>query len=456
MVVGAIGERTDVVVIGSGPGGYVAALRAADGGKEVILVERDHIGGTCLNIGCIPSKTLIEIAGLRHRMVSGAVPGLSPTGELDMQGVADRLETVSGGLRKGVDQLLAAAGVTVMPGTAHFARRDRLSVAHEDQVRHVDFDHAIIATGSRPVELPDIPWGPSVLDSTGALALREQPASMVILGAGYIGVELGTAFAKLGTEVTLVEAADSILPALDPPLRRPVEQSLRRLGVTVVTGTRALSSDGATVVLDNGTTLSASVTVVAVGRRPNSDSCSLEVAGCSVDERGFVAVDEHLLAAPGVYAIGDVTAGPALAHRATRDAERAVQHLLGEPAIAPVAVPEVIFSDPEVMSVGVTLGESATAGYAVHRFPLAANARAQTVGASLGGTWLVADDNDTVVGVHAAGPHVSELAGEAALAIELAATVDDIALTVHPHPTVSESIPEAALLAQGLPLHIRR
>ena len=456
MVVGAIGERTDVVVIGSGPGGYVAALRAADGGRDVMLIERDALGGTCLNVGCIPSKALIEVASFHHRAAANAVPGVSAHVHTDMHAVADHLDSVSAGLRNGVNHLLADAGVTVVPGTAHFARRDRLSVAHQDQVRHIDFDHAIVATGSRPVELPDLPLSDRVLDSTGALAVRELPASVAILGGGYIGVELGTAFAKLGAAVTLVEAADTILPALHPQLRRPVQRRLRQLDVTILTGTRALRSDCDTIVLDNGTTLSPTFTIVAVGRRPNSDSCSLDVAGAKIDEQGFVTVDEHLLAAPGVYAIGDVTSGPALAHRATRDAERAVDHLLGHPTIAPAAIPEVIFSDPEVMSVGITLSQAGDTGLGIHRFPLGANARAQTIGTNLGGTWIVADHDGTVLGVHAVGPHVSELAGEAALAIELAATIDDLALTVHPHPTVSESIAEAAMLARGMPLHIRR
>jgi dihydrolipoamide dehydrogenase len=456
MVVGAIGERTDVVVIGSGPGGYVAALRAADGGREVMLIERDTLGGTCLNVGCIPSKTLIEVASLRDRALSGKVPGLTASVDTDMSEIAAHLGDVSQGLRNGVDHLLHAAGVTVIPGTAHFARRDRLSVAHDNQVRHIDFDHAIVATGSRPTTLADIPFSDAVLDSTSALALQELPPSMVILGAGYIGVELGIAFAKLGTAVTLVEAADTILPALHAQLRRPVEHTLRRLGVTVLTATKALRSHGSAVDLDSGSTLRPSVTVVAVGRRPNSDSCSLEITGSALDERGHVVVDENLMAAPGVYAIGDLIAGPALAHRATRDAERAVQHLLGEPAIAPIAIPEVIFSDPEIMSVGVTLDDAEATGASIHRFPLAANARAQTMGAAAGSVWLVSDPDGTVIGVHAAGPHVSELAGEAALAIELAATTEDLSLTMHPHPTISESLAEAALLGQGMPLHIRR
>lgn len=455
MVVGAIGSRTDVVVIGSGPGGYVAALRAADAGREVTLIERDALGGTCLNVGCIPSKTLIETANLRHRANAASATGLVGSLQVSMPTVQQHLESVSAGLRQGVASLLSDAGVTLIQGTAHFARYDRLSIEHGEHVSHLEFEDAIVATGSRPLELPFFPFGGRILDSTSALALTELPQSIVLIGAGYIGVELGTAFAKLGATVTLVEAANSILPAVPAQLRRPVERTLRNLGVTVITGRHASEPVDDGVELDNGEYIPADATIVAVGRRPNSDLCSLDIVGAETDERGFVIVDEHLRAAPHIYAIGDLTAGPALAHRATADAEQAVHHLTRGWNVAPSVIPEVIFSDPEIMSVGASIDQDDQSGLSVHRFPHAANARAQTTGSSGGATFVVADSLGTVVGVHAVGPHVSELAGEATLAIEMAATLDDLSLTVHPHPTLSETIAEASLLARGVPLHIR-
>lgn len=457
MVVGAIASRTELAIVGGGPGGYVAALRAADAGIDVTLIEREALGGTCLNVGCIPSKTLIEVANIRHHAHGATAKGLDATVEVRVDAVADHLDRVSRRLRGGVSGLLAEAGVAVITGDASFARNDRLSIASGDQGSHLEFDNAIIATGSRPIALEAFPFGDRIMSSTGALSLRSMPETMAIIGAGYIGIELGTAWAKLGAQVTIIEAAESILPAVATELRLPVARHLDSLGIRTILGTTAVEPTAAGLILSSGQEVAADIVVVAVGRRPNSDQAGVDRLGIETAPSGHLVVDQQMRAGFGLYAIGDLVAGPALAHKATAEAEVAVDAILGRPTLfAPAAIAEVIYSDPEIMSVGVDLATAEQHGHQIHRFHHAASARAQTIGDNTGSTYLVCDSAGTVLGVHAVGPHVSELAGEAAVAIELAATIEDLALTIHPHPTMSESIVEAAWIARGHPLHVRR
>ncbi|MCL4119369.1 UNVERIFIED_CONTAM: hypothetical protein GTU68_037065 [Idotea baltica] len=452
MVVGAISSRTELAIIGAGPGGYVAALRAADAGIDVTLIDRAELGGTCLNVGCIPSKALIELANLRVGALNAADRGLTAQVSVDAAAISAHLSVVSRQLRSGVASLLQDAGVNVLTGNANFARYDRLSIADSQNVQHLEFDNAIIATGSRPIMLDAFPLSDRIVSSTGALALTSVPATMAVIGAGYIGVELGTAWAKLGAQVTVIEQGPSILPHVPPELRQPVERRLNQLGITVRTNTTAGQPTPQGLQLDSGEHLDADITVVAIGRRPNSDQASIDTLGLTMNAQGQILVDAHMRAKPGIYAIGDLTPGPALAHKASAEAETAVHSILGRSyPFAPAAIPEVIFSDPEIMSVGAPIDQSST-----HRFPHIASARARTLGETSGATYVVADGDGTVVGVHAVGPHVSELAGEATLAIEMAATVEDLASTIHAHPTMSESLAEAAWLAVGHPLHVRR
>lgn len=456
MVVGAIGDRADLAVIGAGPGGYVAALRAAQAGLDVALIDHGLVGGACLNVGCVPSKALIEVADLRHRAIHAHIQGLHGSLAVDMPAVHEHLRATSAGLRDGVSGLLGAAGVQVIAGRAHFARHDRLSIETGDLVSHLEFDNVIVATGSRPILLPKFALDGRTIDSTGALALRVLPESLAIVGGGYIGVELGTAFAKLGAVVTIIEAADRILPGMPELLARVVARRLDDLGVAVRCGETASHPVEHGLQLASGDLIHAAHTVIAVGRQPNSDTCSLTVSGAQITPSGHVIVDRQGRAAPGVYAIGDLVAGPALAHKASAEAEIAVKALLGgTDTFDPAAIPAVVFSDPEIMTVGITPEQAAGEGLSTHRFPHAANARAQTLDDAGGLTAVVTDEAGTVVGVHAVGPHVSELAGEACLAIEMAATLEDLSMVIHPHPTVSETLPEAALVALGHPLHIR-
>ncbi len=454
MVVGEVADRTDVVVIGGGPGGYEAALRLAEHGKRVILVERDAIGGVCLNVGCIPSKAFIHQAEVAHTPLSESGSGVHVSVDLDPVAMVDHRRVVVAKLTDGVRGLLATAGVEVWPGSARFARPDRLVVEHSDNVKHLEFDFCVLAVGSRPIVLdglePGLHDSVEVLDSTGALALDRIPGSIVVVGGGYIGVELGTAFAKLGSSVTIVEMSDRLLPGMEPALGRVVQRRLDQLGARTLLDSRAtgIAADQLLVAGPDGQiSLTADVVIVAVGRIPNTDLVNLTAAGLSAGTLGLVDVDPRRRAHKQIYAIGDITAGPALAHKATAEARVAADAIAGLPtAFDPAAIPEVVFSDPEVASVGLTPAQAKSQDPTARssRVPLTANGRAQTLGDSAGFVQLVADREGTIVGAQLAGHGVSELIGELGFAIEMAATIPDLAATIHPHPTMSEAIMEAA------------
>jgi dihydrolipoamide dehydrogenase len=467
MVVGEMAEGVDFLVVGGGPGGYAAALRAAQLGREVVLVERDGaagLGGTCVRVGCIPSKALIELAETRHRARSFEVAGLD-AGSLDID--LARFQTwkdgIVGGLSHGVETLLRHERVRVVSGTATFNKPNRVAVALPDgNVTFFEFHSAVVATGSLPVELAVLPRdGVRVLNSTDVLALTEVPASVVVVGAGYIGVELGTALAKLGSRVTIIEALDRVLPGMEQAIGRVMLKSLTRLGIEVLLGAEVVGLDDSDLVIrvnDVERRLDAACIVAAVGRRPNTRDIGLETTGAHLAPDGTVKVDSSLLAARGVAAIGDITPGLALAHKATAQAEVAAESLSGlARTFDPLVVPAVVFSDPEVATVGLTEDAARALGLdvAVAQFPLTASGRAATLGAPEGFARLIVDrGQDAVVGVHLVGPLVSELAGEAALAVEMGASPEDIAGTIHPHPTISESLHEAALMLVGRPLHV--
>jgi dihydrolipoamide dehydrogenase len=460
VVVGEVSTGTDILVIGGGPGGYTAALRAAAAGKSVTLVERGRLGGVCLNVGCIPSKALIHVAETAALPAEASAFGVDLTASVDMTRVQRWIGEVVGRLTGGVDALLRSAGVTVVTGTARFATARRVAVWQDgDDARFYEFGAAIVATGSRPVELPGLPFdGRRVLHSTAALALDHVPERLAVVGGGYIGLELGTAFAKLGAQVTLVEMTARLLPGMDAGLARVVERALRARGVDVRLETKALGTDGADLVVEGSAgeaRVPADTVIVAVGRRPNTSDLGLAQVGVTLDGHGLVVVDPARRAARGVYAIGDITPGPALAHKATAEAEAAALAATGRPsAFDPATIPAVVFSDPEVATVGVTHDQAP--GATVFRFPLTASGRAQVLGRPEGYVEMVADPGDgTVLGVHMVGAGVAELAAEAALAVEMAATVEDLALTIAPHPTLSEALAEAAKGAAGRPLHVR-
>ena len=462
MVVGELAEAVDLLVIGGGPGGYSAAIRAGQLGRQVTLVERGGphgLGGVCLQVGCIPSKALIELA---H--------AVGQTRELERMGLsAERVsvslerfqkwrEQVCRGLARGVEQLLRTAGVTVVHGEARFNRPDRVVVrTPDDAAVFFEFAQAIIASGSRDLELAGLPFdGRRILDSTAALALAEVPDQVVVIGAGYIGVELATALRKLGAQVTLVEAEERILPGFDAPVSVPVARRLQRLGVKVRLSSRAERMDGeelAMRVTEGEARVAAPLVVAAAGRVPNTDQLGLAAAGVAVGPDGRIPVGDDMRIDGRIAAIGDVVDGPARAHTAIAQGLVAAESLSGLlSAYDPAAVPIVVFSDPEIATAG--LGEDAAREQGmdarVARFPLGGLGRAATLGAGEGFTQLVIDAaTDRIVGVQIVGPRASELAAGGALAIEMLASPADLSGTLHPHPTFSEGLHEAAEMLLG-------
>jgi dihydrolipoamide dehydrogenase len=469
MVVGEMADAVDLLVVGGGPGGYAAALHAAQLGRKVVLVDRDGLpglGGTCIRVGCIPSKALIELSHVARSVGAWRTAGLTSAGtSVDLQAFQAWKQGIVDGLNAGLQSLFRQREIEVVAGTATFNRPDQAVVATPDgQVRFLQFRDVVLATGSTAIDLATVPRdGVRVLDSTDALALTVLPGSIVVVGTGYVGLELGTAFAKLGSAVTLVEACDRILPLVDPAISAPVRRSCTELGMQIRTSAEVVGLDGDDVVVstaDGQHGVAAEKVIVAVGRRPATADIGLAALGVTLTTDGSVVTDEFGLAAPHVAAIGDISAGPALAHKAMAQAEAAVRTLSGtRTRFAPLAVPAVIFSEPEIGLVGLTEAEARAEGVdvAVGRFPLGASGRAATLASQRGFVQLVVDrDADAVVGVQMVGPHVSELLGEAGLAIEMGASPEDLAAVIHPHPTVSEALGEAAAVVLGRPLHVLR
>jgi dihydrolipoamide dehydrogenase len=479
MVVGDITTGTELLVVGGGPGGYVAAIRAAQRGLDVTLVERDHVGGVCLNHGCIPSKAYISAADLAHAAGSAEAMGVHANPAVDLAGVREWKDGVVDRLTGGVERLLSAAGVTVIEGTARFSDDHAVRIAHAEEGRGsetVEFEHCVVATGSRPVELGALPFSADpVISSREALALGTVPDRLLVVGGGYVGMELSTTFAKLGAEVAVVEMEAQVLPGYEADVARVVRRRAESLGVDVHPGERVTDwrdgTDGGVVVetvaageADGGgsgeQSYATDVVLVAAGREPVTDTLALEAAGLSPEPGGHLATDDHCRTArEHVYAVGDVSGEPMLAHVAMREGVVAAEHAAGEPAAFDnVAVPAAVFTDPEVATVGLTADEAREQGFdvAVGRVPFGANGRALTLDRTEGFVRVVADESaGFVLGGQVVGPEASELVAELALAIELGATVEDVAATVHTHPTLAEAVAEAAAAVRGQAIHAR-
>ena len=462
-----IPESTEVLVIGGGPGGYVAAIRAAQLGLEVTLVEKDALGGTCLNTGCIPSKALIHGAEIAHEATSAEALGITAEIETDLGQLFDWKSGVVDRLTGGVEGLAQANGVTLVDGTGTFVDDHRAKIATDDGETAVDFEYSIIATGSRPFVLPGFePDGDHVLYSSDLLELDAAPDELLVIGAGYIGMELSMALSKLGTEITVVEMFNDVLPMYGDEISRLVRERAADLGIEFRFGEAATgwteTGDGVVVTTETEggetTDLAADAVAVVAGRQPAADTVNPEAIGLEPTDDGFIETDaQGRTDRDHVFAVGDVAGEPMLAHKAMYEGEVAADAIAGEPAsLDAAAIPAAVFTDPEIASVGLTSDEAEKAGYTpvVGRMPLGANGRALTMDTTEGFVRIVADAaSERVLGAEIVGPNASELIGEVTVALEARMDLEALAGTIHTHPTLSEAVMEAAADARGEAIH---
>ena len=465
------GERFDLIVIGSGPGGYVAAIRAAQLGMSVACVEDQHLGGVCLNIGCIPTKALLTSALLVNEMKDGEKHGIiSKDVTFDLGPAQERSRRVADQMRKGVGHLFKKNGVTPIEGFGRLNGKGKVEVqAADGNKTSYDAEHIIIATGSRPRDLPVLKTDEEhIWSSTGALMQDEAPATLLIVGAGAIGMEFADVFASYGTEVTIVEALDRVLPLEDAEVSKFMERAYAKRGMEIHTGAhfekaevgkkgvKATFKDkkGETQTLDVDHVLS------AVGRVPNSGDMGLESAGVELDDKGFIVVDAAMRTnVPGIYAIGDVTGRQLLAHKASHEGITCVEHIAGQGhgTVDYGNVPSCTYCHPEVASVGLTEEQAKEQGYDVEvgKFPWVAVGRAVAAGHTDGFVKIIRDKRySEILGAHIVGSNATELIAEFVVGRHLESTVEELEKAIHPHPTLSEGVSEAALTALGRPIHI--
>jgi len=464
-------QSYDAVVVGGGPGGYVCAIRLGQAGLKTLVVERARLGGVCLNVGCIPSKALIHASKVYRKAKDGQAIGVVARDlSVDLAAMVGWKDGITARLSAGVGALLKGNKVEVIAGSARLLGDGRVLVTKADgALAEVEARAIVLATGSVPISIPGFSVDQqTILDSTGALALTEIPKAMAVLGGGVIGMELGDVFARLGTEVTVVEALDRVLTAFDADLVLPVVQKQAKLGVRHLTGHRAVGwrrGDDGRVLLSvrdgqgKEREIVCDKVLVAVGRRPASADLGLDAAGVRTDANGFVPVDAQLRTnVPGIYAIGDLAGNPMLAHKASMEGEVCAEVIAGRPgaAVGAVCIPNVVYTDPEIATVGPQLFELQAEGRAVRagKFPFAALGRALTAQATVGFARTLCDaKTGAIVSVQVVGAEASELIAAGGLAVEMAATAEDVALTVHAHPTLAEALVEAAHAATGHPLH---
>lgn len=468
-VVGDFPIDLDTAVIGSGPGGYVAAVHAAELGQKVTVIEENKdLGGVCLRVGCIPSKALIQVSHEYQIAKNSANEGILSTGvSVDWSKVQNYRAKVVKRMTNGVSFLMKKNKIDVIHGKAFLKDKNSLRVMQEDSAQTYTFKHLIIATGSHPIEIPGFAFGGRIIDSTGLLELKEQPKELVIIGGGYIGCELASAYANFGTHVTIIEGTDAILRNYEKDVVKVARSTFKKLGVDVITSAMAKSA------VDNGNNVTVTYTVggqdqtvtaddvcVAVGRKPNTKEMGLEQVGIETDKRGLIKVDgQGQTNVKGIYAIGDIVAGAALAHKASYEGKIAAEAISGDSSavVDYRAIPAVCYLDPEIATTGLTANQAKEQGLKVKtaKFPFSANGRAVSMHETDGFTRLVyTTDTKQVVGAQIVSADASDMISELTLAIESGNTIDDIALTIHPHPSLSEAIMDAADVAQGMPTNI--
>jgi len=469
MVVGAQARDIDTVIIGSGPGGYVAAIRAAELGQKVTLVERDNIGGVCLNIGCIPSKALINVGHHYREAISDTPFGLKTTEtSLDWSKTQDwKQNTVVHALTSGVEMLLKKHQVEIIKGEATFNDNETINVVQEDGHELFQFNNAIIATGSRPIEIPGFVFNGRIIDSTGALSLQEIPKKLIIVGGGVIGSELGGVYANLGTQVTIVEGLDHTLNGFDKEMTKPVLDDFKKQGGEIITSATAKSAvqtdDSVTLtyeVAGESQTVTGDYLLVAVGRHANTDNLGLNNTDVKLTDHGLIEIANNMqTSVPHIYAVGDITAGPQLAHKASFQGKIAAAAISGDKQARDLhySLPAVAYTHFELATTGETpeTAKAANLDVNIAKFPFAANGRAISMNDTVGFIRLISDKSTrALLGAQIVGPSASDLISELSLAIENGLTTTDISLTIHPHPTLGEAIMDTAELADGLPIHI--
>ncbi len=466
MVVGDFPIEVETLVVGSGPGGYVAAIRAAQLGQKVTIVERESLGGVCLNVGCIPSKALISVGHRYVQAKNSEQMGITAEVNLDFSKAQEFKDGVVTRLTGGVSGLMKGNKIDVVQGEAYFVDANTVRIISGESAQTYKFKNAIVATGSRPVEIPSFKFSERVLSSTGALNLKELPKKLVVIGGGYIGTELGSAYSNLGSEVTIIEGANDILAGFEKQMTQMVKKGLKKKGVEIITKASAKgvveTETGVSVTYEAGgeeKTVDADYVLVTVGRRPNTDEMGLESTGINIGERGLIEVDKQCRTnVPSIYAIGDVVPGLQLAHKASYEAKIAAEAISGQKSeVDYLAIPAVCFTDPELATVGLNEQQAKDEGYEVSsgKFPYAANGRAIALDATDGFVKLVARKEDgLLLGAQIAGESASDMISELALAIEAGMTVEDIAMTIHAHPTLAEITMEAAEVLLGKPIHM--
>lgn len=464
-------KNFDTVVIGAGPGGYVAAIRCAQLGMNTAVVEREKVGGVCLNVGCIPSKAMISAAHFLHKAQHDA-PQMGfeiPEIKVDMKKLVTWKQSVCDRMSGGIDGLLKGNKVTILKGDATFKNSKELSIKSSEGTETVTAKNFIVATGSRPIEIPGFAIDEeNVLSSTGALAMDKLPKSAIVIGGGYIGLEIGSYLSKLGSEVQVLEAGKGVLAgAADKDCVQVVARKLKKNGVVVHTEAFAQSYkksgkqyEVTAQVKGEAKTFKAEKILLMVGRKPNSDQMNLQGIGLAIDEQGFVKTDaQRRTNLPHIFAIGDIAGQPMLAHKASHEGVLVAEVISGANRVYDAkTVPAVIFTDPEVAAAGMTEEECKAAGYTdlkIAKFPFGANGKAVSMMETDGFVKMIADAKTNVVlGVHIVGPEASNLISEAVLAIEMGATLEDIALSIHPHPTLGETMMECAEATLGHAIHI--